>query len=182
MSFLRHEVEGEEHRSLTETTFGSAIKRKDSHQQVQKDEPTAATLFANTSAGKICCVFCDRSHPKRKYYLKDSGGEISAAAAAEHDRFTVTVESLDGKYSTSVSLLDQPKICSTLPRIRDENLLAELASRGIKLTDVGRDTPPIRILLGADVLRSILTGRIEIFTSGVSAVETLFGWTISGLG
>ncbi|GFR24605.1 transposable element Tc1 transposase [Trichonephila clavata] len=108
------------------------------------------------------------------------GGGISPAA--EHGRFTVTVESLDGKHSTSVSLLDQLKICSTLPRIRDENLLAELASRGIKLTDVGRDAPPIRILLGADVLGSILTGRIEILTSGVSAVKTLFGWTILGLG
>ncbi|GFX92542.1 dual 3',5'-cyclic-AMP and-GMP phosphodiesterase 11 [Trichonephila clavipes] len=54
------------------------------------------------------------------------------------------------RHEVEVSLLDQPKIFSTLPRIRDENLLAELASRGIKLTDVGRDTPPIRILLGAD--------------------------------
>ncbi|GFR18836.1 transposable element Tc1 transposase [Trichonephila clavata] len=293
MSFLRHEVEGEEHRALTETAFGSGIKWKDSQKQVQKDEPTAATLFGNTSAGKICCVFCDCSHPsqdcqqlsslnyedrksqvmrkrcclvclkpghmakkchsnvkcliceRRQYallcpdlrkdtnscskgkvadeeqkstkvlltnlpseheiYLKtitvrlrDKGKELCVRAlkddgshrsymekslaaelnlspsrkeilsqalfggeispAAEHGKFTVTVESLDGKYSTSVSLLDQPKICSILPRIRDENLLAELASRGIKLTDVGRDTPPIRILLGADVLGRILTG------------------------
>ncbi|GFQ86364.1 transposable element Tc1 transposase [Trichonephila clavata] len=149
MSFLRHEVEGEEHRALAETAFGSGIKRKDTHKQ----EILSQGLF---------------------------GGGISPAA--EHGRFTVTVESLDGKHSTSVSLLDQPKICSTLPRIRDENLLAELASRGIKLTDVGRDAPPIRILLGADVLGSILTGRIEILTSGVSAVKTLFGWTILGLG
>ncbi|CAL1287820.1 unnamed protein product [Larinioides sclopetarius] len=108
------------------------------------------------------------------------GGGISPAA--EHGRFMVTIESFDRKYSTSVALLDQPKICSNLPRIRDENLLAELASRGIKLTDVGRDTPPIRVLLGADVLGSILTGRVEVFTSGISAVETLLGWTILGLG
>ncbi|GFY08277.1 transposable element Tc1 transposase [Trichonephila clavipes] len=65
MSFLRHEVEGEEHRALAETAFGSGIKWKDSHKQVQKDEPIAATLFANTSAGKIFCVFCDRSHPSQ---------------------------------------------------------------------------------------------------------------------
>ncbi|GFR15800.1 transposable element Tc1 transposase [Trichonephila clavata] len=65
MSFLHHEVEGEEHSVLAETAFGSGIKRKDSHKQVQKDEPTAATLFDNTSAGKICCVFCDRSHPSQ---------------------------------------------------------------------------------------------------------------------
>ncbi|GIY80922.1 reverse transcriptase [Caerostris extrusa] len=88
------------------------------------------------------------------------GGGISPNA--EHGRFSVIVESLDRKYSTSVALLDQPKICSTLPRIRDKTLLTKLASRGIVLTDIGRDTPPIRILLGADVLGSILTGRIEV--------------------
>ncbi|GFT19639.1 transposable element Tc1 transposase [Nephila pilipes] len=78
------------------------------------------------------------------------GGGISPSM--EYGRFTVTVESLDRKYSTSMSLLDQPKVCSTLPRISDRNLIAELASRGIKLTDVGQDTPPIRVLLGADML------------------------------
>ncbi|KAF8791455.1 hypothetical protein HNY73_006314 [Argiope bruennichi] len=54
--------------------------------------------------------------------------------------------------SHKVSLVDQPKICSTLPSIRDENVLTELASRGIKLTDVEKDTPPIRVLLGADAI------------------------------
>ncbi|GFR11983.1 transposable element Tc1 transposase [Trichonephila clavata] len=81
-----------------------------------------------------------------------------------------------------MSLLDQTKICSKLPRIRDESLLADLAARGIKLTDVGKDTLPIRVLLGEDLLGSILTGRIEVFPSGVSAVETLLGWTILGHG
>ncbi|GBN52833.1 hypothetical protein AVEN_40770-1 [Araneus ventricosus] len=94
----------------------------------------------------------------------------------------VNVESLNRKYSTPLSLLEQQKICSTLPRIHDRKLLSELASRGIKLTDVGRDSPPIRVLLGADILGSILTGRIEVLSSGVSAVETLLGWTILGLG
>ncbi|GFQ83506.1 DUF1758 domain-containing protein [Trichonephila clavata] len=94
----------------------------------------------------------------------------------------VNVESLNRKYSTPLSLLEQQKICSTLPRIHDRKLLSELSSRGIKLTDVGRDSPPIRVLLGADILGSILTGRIEVLSSGVSAVETLLGWTILGLG
>ncbi|KAF8788335.1 hypothetical protein HNY73_009849 [Argiope bruennichi] len=61
--------------------------------------------------------------------------------------------------SFGIAFLDQPKICSSLPKIHDENLLTELASRGIKLTDVGKDTPPIKDLLGADVLGSILTGK-----------------------
>ncbi|GIZ05042.1 reverse transcriptase [Caerostris extrusa] len=270
MSFLRHEVEGEEHRVLAETAFGNGIKRKDTHKPVHKDEPIAATLIANSSAVENNCVFCDRSHPsqeswsygqkchsnvrclicERRHYallcpdlrkgnssllkrkvadeeaksteilltnhsseyeiylktiiirlrhrekevcvralmddgshrscikkslvaelnLSPSGTEVLSqglfgggiSPTAEHGRFSVPVESLDRKYSTSVALLDQPKICSTLPRIRDKTLLTKLASRGIVLTDIGRDKPPIRILLGADVLGSILTGRIEI--------------------
>ncbi|GFW89833.1 DUF1758 domain-containing protein [Trichonephila clavipes] len=101
------------------------------------------------------------------------GGGISPAS--EHKRYMVNVESLNAKYTTPLSLLEQQKICSTLPRIHDRKLLA---SRGIKLTDVGRDSPSIRVLLGADILGSILTGRIEVLSSGVSAVETLLGWTI----
>ncbi|GFY40199.1 integrase catalytic domain-containing protein [Trichonephila inaurata madagascariensis] len=104
------------------------------------------------------------------------GGGISPAS--EHKRYMVNVESLNHKYTTPLSLLEQQKICSTLPRLHDRKLLSELASRGIKLTDVGRDSPPVRVLLEADILGSILTGRIEVLSSGVSAVETLLGWTI----
>ncbi|PRD24379.1 UNVERIFIED_CONTAM: hypothetical protein NCL1_43952 [Trichonephila clavipes] len=101
------------------------------------------------------------------------GGGISPAI--EHGRYIVTVEGFDRKYSTKMSLLDQQKICSILQKIRDESLLSDLASRGIKLTDVGKDTTPIRVLLGADTLGCILTRRIEVFLSGFSATETLLG-------
>ncbi|GFS34354.1 hypothetical protein NPIL_553481 [Nephila pilipes] len=70
-----------------------------------------------------------------------------------------------------MSLLYQAKISSTIPKIRDETLLVELAARGIKLTDVGRDTLSIRVLLGADILVSILTGRIETSNSEDSDSE-----------
>nr|XP_042913403.1 uncharacterized protein LOC122273391 [Parasteatoda tepidariorum] len=122
--------------------------------------------------------------------LSPSGSEVfsqglfggKASPASEHKRYMVTVESLNRKYTTSISLLDQAKIFSELPRIQDRSLLADLASRGIKITDVGKDTPLIRVLIGADVLGRILTGKIEVLTSGVSAIETLLGWTILGLG
>ncbi|GFR01018.1 transposable element Tc1 transposase [Trichonephila clavata] len=42
--------------------FGSKTNRTESHKQVQRDEPTATTLAANTYAGKISCLFCDRPH------------------------------------------------------------------------------------------------------------------------
>ncbi|GFY60722.1 transposable element Tc1 transposase [Trichonephila inaurata madagascariensis] len=62
MTFLRHEVEGEEHRILAENGFGSRSKRMESNEQVQRDEPTATTLVANRHACKISFIFCDRPH------------------------------------------------------------------------------------------------------------------------
>ncbi|GFW72710.1 uncharacterized protein TNCV_3799371 [Trichonephila clavipes] len=53
------------------------------------------------------------------------GGGISPAV--EHGRYIVTIESLDRKYSTKMSLLDQQKICSILLGIRDKSLLCDLA-------------------------------------------------------
>ncbi|GBO10074.1 hypothetical protein AVEN_31986-1 [Araneus ventricosus] len=60
-------------------------------------------------------------------------------------------------------MLDQPKICRTLPRVRNKHLLAELENHGIVLTDIGEETPPIRLLLGADVLGRILSGTIQFY-------------------
>ncbi|GBO11766.1 hypothetical protein AVEN_19164-1 [Araneus ventricosus] len=82
---------------------------------------------------------------------------------AEHYRDTINVERIDGRFSCQVSVLDQPKICRTLPRVRNKHLLAELENHGIVLTDIGEETPPIRLLLGADVLGRILSGTIQFY-------------------
>ncbi|GBN81619.1 hypothetical protein AVEN_156726-1 [Araneus ventricosus] len=70
------------------------------------------------------------------------------------------------------------KNLTTLPRVRDKHLVAELENHGIVLTDIGAETPPIRLLLGADVLGRILSERIEVLKSGISAVVTSLGWSI----
>ncbi|GFT05094.1 uncharacterized protein NPIL_35041, partial [Nephila pilipes] len=62
MIFLRHVIEGEEHRFLAETSFGDGMKRKESRKPPLRDEPTAATLIANTSVGRNQCIFCERAH------------------------------------------------------------------------------------------------------------------------
>ncbi|GBM08089.1 hypothetical protein AVEN_123001-1 [Araneus ventricosus] len=69
---------------------------------------------------------------------------------AENYRYTINVERIDGKFSCQMSVLDQPKIYTTLPRVREKHLLAELENHGIVLTDIGAETPPIRFVLGAD--------------------------------
>ncbi|XP_042911003.1 uncharacterized protein [Parasteatoda tepidariorum] len=303
MCFLRHEVESEEMISLAREGFGrdkgSGEKRNDYHKSIQRDEPTATTLIANTSVGKKNCIFFDRSHPsqdcqkiaemsyedrksrviqkrcclvclksghmakrchsivrclvfKRRHYTilcpdlrkginssskdKIAGDEQKSTEilftnrSSEREIYlkTITIRLRNRDKEVCVrALMDNgfqrpyiekslaeelklspsgsevfsqglfgggtspasehkryvyAKICSELPRIQYRSLLADLASRGIEITDVGKDTPPIRVLLGADVLGRILTGKIEVLRSGVSAIETLLGWTILGLG
>ncbi|GBM60453.1 hypothetical protein AVEN_124910-1, partial [Araneus ventricosus] len=99
---------------------------------------------------------------------------------AEHYRYTINVERVNGKFSCQMSVPDQPKIFTTLPRVRDKHLLAELENHGIVLTDIGAETPPIRLLLRANVCGRILSGRIEVLKSGISAIETSLGWSILG--
>ncbi|GFR09338.1 transposable element Tc1 transposase [Trichonephila clavata] len=47
MTFLRHEVEGEEYCVLAENALGSSMNQKQSHKQVKRDEPTATTQVAD---------------------------------------------------------------------------------------------------------------------------------------
>ncbi|GBM18133.1 hypothetical protein AVEN_75542-1 [Araneus ventricosus] len=99
---------------------------------------------------------------------------------AVHYHYSINVKRIDGKFSCQVSVLDQPKICKTLPRVHDKHLLAELENHGIVLTDTGEETPPLRLLLGAGVLEKILTGKIEVLKAGISAIETSLGWSVLG--
>ncbi|GBM34832.1 hypothetical protein AVEN_208036-1 [Araneus ventricosus] len=78
-----------------------------------------------------------------------------------------------------MSVLDQPKIC-TFPRVRDKHFLSEFENHGIILTDIGKETHPLRLLLVADVLGRILLGRIEVLKSSISAIETSLGWSVLG--
>ncbi|GFT20649.1 transposable element Tc1 transposase [Nephila pilipes] len=55
-------LQGEEHHFLAETSFGDVMKRKESRKPPLRDEPTAATLIANTSVGRNQCIFCERAH------------------------------------------------------------------------------------------------------------------------
>lgn len=61
MSFLRREVEGEEHRALAEKAFGQPAKSK--KESSSKEEPTAMTLTSSfEKSSKIECIFCQKRH------------------------------------------------------------------------------------------------------------------------
>lgn len=98
-----------------------------------------------------------------------------------HNRYDITLSGVQKPYNlVKVSVLDEHTLCAKLPRVADTQVLRELAERGIRLSDVGPDTPPVELLLGADAIGRLLTGRMEIFSSGLSAIETKLGWVVVG--
>ncbi|GBL80343.1 hypothetical protein AVEN_92253-1 [Araneus ventricosus] len=164
MAFLRQEVNGEEMINLARSGFGCQGKVKREVVNSKRTGIPSASALISATQGRIKCDFCSNFHPSqdcekdlaREFRLLPSGKETlsqglfggNQTPEAEHYLYTINVERIDGKFSCQVSVLDQPKICPTLPRVRDKHLLAELENHCIVLTDIGEETPPIRLLLG----------------------------------
>lgn len=94
--------------------------------------------------------------------------------------YRVTVKSMAGDFTGEMEMRSERKICDSVPRVRDPELVRTLQTRGITLTDIGRSAAPIEILLGAQHIGSLLTGRIEVLPCGISAIQSKLGWSIVG--
>ncbi|XP_050518431.1 uncharacterized protein LOC126892774 [Diabrotica virgifera virgifera] len=79
----------------------------------------------------------------------------------------------------SFDALDQPKICADASPVYHGPWVEELSDMNISLSDVGH-IAPIEILLGADDVGKLYTGRKYQLQCGLVAVETLLGWTLMG--
>jgi len=55
-----------------------------------------------------------------------------------------------------------------------------LQANNITLTDIGYKDSPIDVLIGADVAGKLMTGKKFTLKNGLSAFETLLGWTLIG--
>lgn len=58
-----------------------------------------------------------------------------------------------------MSLLDQPTTCTPLPRLSYGPWIEDLKRNNFVLNDVGEDQKKIELLIGADTLGSLLTGK-----------------------
>lgn len=106
-------------------------------------------------------------------------GGVSIKSTA-HKTFLMTLHNPNTEFKITVPVLDQEMICNHVPRLQDANFLSDLSDKGIILTDVGRNVPDIKILLGADVIGELYTGKMESINKGLVAVETYLGWTVMG--
>ncbi|UYV69496.1 hypothetical protein LAZ67_6003799 [Cordylochernes scorpioides] len=76
--------------------------------------------------------------------------------------------------------LGQNIICGEIPRTPKGSWLNELKGSRIWLSDLGRDSPKIELLIGSDIYGSLLSGRVKQLENGLTAIETHLGWTICG--
>ncbi|UYV67608.1 hypothetical protein LAZ67_5001360 [Cordylochernes scorpioides] len=106
------------------------------------------------------------------------GGEIRQK---KHNVYKVNFSSLSNEYMDDLKFLDQEVICGHISQVQDHTILNELKARGINSTDICQgEEISIHMLIGSDLLSSILTGRMQILQSGVVATETKLGWTVMG--
>ena len=119
-------------------------------------------------------------HPVKQSTVNHSlfGGTIQKL---KHNFFNVVLKNIHTDLEVELCVLDQDQICSSVQRMNDGRLLSQLMSSDILLTDCIRacEEERIGILLGADIIGSILTGRIKKFDK-ITCIETELGWTIIG--
>ncbi|UYV74213.1 hypothetical protein LAZ67_11002500, partial [Cordylochernes scorpioides] len=105
------------------------------------------------------------------------GGHTSESV---HQEYRVNLGHASGNFKMVAKLLDQQKICGSLPRLSRGPWLKELKARRIWVPDIGKDDMEIEILLGCDVLGSIFMMKSCVLSNGLTASQTRFGWTLMG--
>ncbi|KAH9369941.1 hypothetical protein HPB48_001818 [Haemaphysalis longicornis] len=111
-------------------------------------------------------------------------GKSHHEAAEKYPRVSVTVASQNNGKQVAINALEVPSICVvTSPPITDDTLRL-MHDHGL----FAADTSPasaymddhIRILIGSDFYWQVTSGNISRLTQYLTAVETMFGWTLQG--
>lgn len=98
-------------------------------------------------------------------------------------KYKVQLQSLDGKCKRELMLNKAVRICGEISRIPSGPWITELQKRKIWLSDYEQNqvgNPDIEILIGSDYWGHLVIGKRIRLSCGLVAVETIFGWTLSG--
>ncbi|GFR24261.1 CCHC-type domain-containing protein [Trichonephila clavata] len=97
-----------------------------------------------------------------------------------HNCYKIYLYSLEEKDSYSLDALDQDIICNDIASVRYGPWMRELKRKKIFITDFQNDSGPNEILLGAEVVGKLFTGKREELMSGLVTMGTKLGWTLIG--
>lgn len=98
----------------------------------------------------------------------------------KHNKFNIKLASVDGKVRRNLTALDEQDICGQLRRVPTGPWLKELANKNIWMSDFISDSEEIQVLVGSDYYGQLMTGRIVHLKCGLTAMESVCGWTLSG--
>jgi len=163
------------------------------------DEVFLQTLLINVDANKrqkTVRALIDTGS-QRSYILKETAADIGCQPCGSealihalfggvttkkeiHKRYEVNIRSLEGDFSRRLNLLEQSKICGPVISLQPGPWIEELKQKNIHVSDIGRRNLKIEVLIGADVAGALLTGRVHKLENGLTAVESLLGWTVMG--
>lgn len=96
-----------------------------------------------------------------------------------HALFQIDISDMNNKYNCNFTVLEQKSICNFVPKL-DKSYYSILRKKGIVFNDTKETILKIELLLGADVLYRLYTGRIEKLNKDLIAVETYLGWAVMG--
>ncbi|UYV67071.1 hypothetical protein LAZ67_4003814, partial [Cordylochernes scorpioides] len=183
LDFLRREVEGKERRLLARRGFeGSSPKEKLRNKFKQNTNiPTALQVYFLPRRWDVCSVKII-TKPIGNVNIAHSlfGGTQTETKC--HKVYTVALCSNLSELNTlrEFEFLGQDINCGEIPRTPKGAWLNELKGSRIWLSDLGRDSPKIELLIGSDIYGSLLSGRVKQLENGLTAIETHLGWTICG--
>uniref|UniRef100_A0A8D8QBF3 Peptidase aspartic putative domain-containing protein n=1 Tax=Cacopsylla melanoneura TaxID=428564 RepID=A0A8D8QBF3_9HEMI len=118
--------------------------------------------------------------PLRKESMRHALFGGSVTNTMEHNVYNIVIANLDDTFVCDFNVYGQNEICSPIPSIPPGPWMEELKQHAIQLSDVRHPTATIDILIGADIAASLWTGNRVVLSSGLVAMETCLGWTLSG--
>ncbi|XP_065085820.1 uncharacterized protein LOC135707835 [Ochlerotatus camptorhynchus] len=149
------------------------------------DEGVQHVARALLDSGSECCFITERfsqriKAQRKKIYLPITG--IGQASTQAKLKFTSTIRSRVGEYSTNVEFLVLPKVTVDLPATSVDTSTWDMPS-SIQLADPSFDsTNPIDIIIGAEIFFDLfkVPGRIPLGDNLPVLVNSVFGWVVAG--
>ncbi|OXA50594.1 hypothetical protein Fcan01_14437 [Folsomia candida] len=97
-----------------------------------------------------------------------------------HHNYQLKIGDLNGSHTQTLVAHDEEGIVGFIPRIPRGEWIKELARKKVSVTDFNSENPEIEILVGNDYEGMLMTGRIESLECGVTAIQYVWGWALSG--
>ncbi|KAF8785674.1 hypothetical protein HNY73_011189 [Argiope bruennichi] len=205
MCFVRHEVESEEMISLAREGFGknNGVVKRNNNKNIVSDVPDVATaaMLVRTNAshdgipkGKPNCVFCEKSHlssdcflaQKMSYDEKKQGKKGSwpirrdSYTIREHGIYAIEINDFNGAFKLCSEVFSERKICGFAPKIENQHILENLRINKFELSDAFCNEDEIDLLLRADLIGKLLTGKCIQLNFGLAEIHAKLGWTVVG--